>query len=55
MYMYLVIDLQNAEVVYETECEEEAEQERDRLIKERSWSEEGRFMVVSYNPQEETE
>lgn len=44
--MYLVIDLEYAEVVFETEDEDIAEQERQRLLKERPWAEEDRFVVV---------
>lgn len=44
--MYLVIDLDYAEVVFETEDEDKAEQERQRLLKEHSWKDEDRYVVV---------
>ena len=44
--MYLVIDLDYAEVVFETENEDEAERERQKLLKEHSWKDEDRYVVV---------
>lgn len=44
--MYLVIDLDYAEVVFETEDEDKAEQEKQRLLKEHSWRDEDRYVVV---------
>ena len=44
--MYLIIDLDYAEVIFETENEDEVERERQRLLKEHSWEDEDRYMVV---------